>query len=56
VAPEAQQDANRVAQEIMRNYPAFMTSLHIEPRVHGLREAAVKQARRRFSAPFLPGS
>ncbi len=52
-AAEAQQDANRVAQEIMRNYPAFMTSLHIEPHVHGLQEATVSQARPLIRILFL---
>jgi putative ABC transport system permease protein len=52
-AAEAQQDANRVAQDIMRNYPAFMTSLHIEPRIHGLQEATVKQVRPLIRILFL---
>jgi predicted permease len=52
-AAQAQQDANRVAQEIMRNYPPFMTSLHIEPHLHGLQEATVKQARPLIRILFL---
>ena len=52
-AAEAQRDANRVAQEIMRNYPGFMTSLHIEPHVHGLQEATVGQARPMLRILFL---
>ena len=44
-AVQAKQDAHRVAQEIMRNYPSFMTSLHIDPRIHGLQEDTVRQAR-----------
>jgi putative ABC transport system permease protein len=42
---QAQSDAERVAQEIMRNYPAFMTSLHISPLVRPLHDEAVAQAR-----------
>ncbi len=52
-AARAQQDANRVAQEIMRNYPAFMTSLHITPHIHGLQESTVKQARPLIRILFL---
>ena len=29
---QAREDANRVAQETMRNYPAFMASLQHQPR------------------------
>ena len=50
---EAQQDAGRVAQEIMRNYPPFMASLRIEPHVHALREMTVKQARPLIRILFL---
>ncbi len=44
-AAQAQQDAERVAQEITRNYPAFMSSLHIGAVVHPLAEDTVAQAR-----------
>ncbi len=50
---QAQQDAMRVSQEIMRNYPAFMASLHIDTRVHGLREVTVQQARSLIRILFL---
>jgi len=52
-AAQAQQDVNRVAQQIMRNYPAFMASLHIEPHVHGLQEATVREARPLIRILFL---
>src|SRR5277367_4540594 len=35
---EATSDAERVAEETMRNYPAYMSSLHITARVRPLRE------------------
>jgi putative ABC transport system permease protein len=41
---QAQQDAERVAQEIMRNYPAFMSSFHISAIVRPLAEDSVAQA------------
>ncbi|MGB0075506.1 MAG: ABC transporter permease, partial [Terracidiphilus sp.] len=50
---QAQQDAERVAQEIMRNYPAFMTSLHISAIVHPLSEDTVAQARPLIRTLFL---
>jgi len=50
---QAQQDAERVAQEIMRNYPAFMTSLHISAMVHPLTEDTVAQARPLIRTLFL---
>ncbi|MGA7524195.1 MAG: ABC transporter permease [Acidobacteriaceae bacterium] len=50
---EAQQDANRVAQEIMRGYPAFMASLHISPIVRGLHEDVVAQAKPLVRTLFL---
>jgi len=37
-AVQAESDAERVAQEIMRNYPAFMTSLRIRAAVRSLHE------------------
>ncbi|HEX3436152.1 MAG TPA: ABC transporter permease [Pseudacidobacterium sp.] len=44
-AAQAQNDAERVAQEIMRNYPAFMASLHISSVVRPLQEETIEQAR-----------
>ena len=42
---QAQQDAERVAQEIVRNFPAFMASLSIRAVVRPLAEDTVEQAR-----------
>jgi predicted permease len=42
---QAQSDAERVAQDIMRNYPAFMASLHISSVVRPLQEETIEQAR-----------
>ncbi len=42
---QAQSDAERVAQEIMRGYPAFMASLHISSVVRPLQEETVEDAR-----------
>ncbi|MHB8302517.1 MAG: ABC transporter permease [Acidobacteriaceae bacterium] len=42
---QAQTDANRVAREIMRNYPAYMASLHITAVVRPLQQDTVAQAR-----------
>ena len=42
---QAQQDAERVSKQIMSNYPAFMTSLHISALVRPLAEDTVAQAR-----------
>jgi putative ABC transport system permease protein len=50
---QAQSDAERVAQEIMRNYPAFMTSLHISSVVRPLQEETVEQARPLVRTLFL---
>ena len=52
-AAQVQQDAERVAQDIMRNYPAFMTSLHIRAVVHPLAESTVAQARPMIRMLFL---
>ncbi|HEY1809107.1 MAG TPA: ABC transporter permease [Acidobacteriaceae bacterium] len=52
-AAEARDDANRVAQEIMRGYPAFMASLHISPIVRGLHDDTVAQARPLVRTLFL---
>jgi predicted permease len=50
---QAQDDAARVAQEIMRNYPAFMASLHISPVVRPLQEETVEQSRPLLRTLFL---
>lgn len=50
---QAQDDAERVALEIMRNYPAFMASLHISSVVRPLREETVAQARPLVRTLFL---
>ncbi len=42
---QAQSDAERVAQDIMRNYPAFMASLHISSVVRPLQEETIEGAR-----------
>jgi predicted permease len=44
-AEQAQSDAERVAQEIMRGYPAYMRSLRIHALVTPLREDTVERAR-----------
>ena len=44
-ASQAQQSAERVAKEIEKGYPSFMTSLHIDAVVHPLAEDTVSQAR-----------
>ena len=50
---EAESDAERAAQEIMRSYPAFMSSMHIQAVVRSLQEQAVEQARRPIRTLFL---
>ncbi len=52
-AAQAQQDAEQVAQQIMRGYPAFMTSLHISAVVHSLAEDTVVEARPLIRTLFL---
>jgi putative ABC transport system permease protein len=52
-AAQAREDADRVAQETMRNYPAFMASLRISPIVPGLHEDTVAQARPLVRTLFL---
>jgi predicted permease len=49
----AREDANRVAQQMMRNYPAFMASLRISPVVHGLHDDTIAQARPLIRTLFL---
>ena len=43
--PQAAQDADRVAKQIMRNFPARMSALHIQGAVRPLRDFAVADAR-----------
>jgi putative ABC transport system permease protein len=49
----AQSDVERVAEETMRSYPAFMSSLHIQAVVRSLHEETVEQARRLVHTLFL---
>jgi len=50
---QAREDANRVAQQTMRNYPAFMASLKISPLVRDLHEDTIAQARPLIRTLFL---
>ena len=50
---QAQQDAQRAAQEIMRNFPPALASLRIHPVVQRLDEATVAQARPLVRTLFL---
>jgi putative ABC transport system permease protein len=50
---QAQSDAERVAQEIMRNYPAMMASLHITAMIRPLQEETVAQTRPLLRTLFL---
>jgi putative ABC transport system permease protein len=50
---QAQGDAEGVAEETMRNYPAFMRSIHITANVQPLHEATVIDARPLLRALFL---
>ena len=52
-AAQAREDADRIAKETMRNYPAFMASLHISPIVPGLHEDTIAQARPLVRTLFL---
>jgi len=52
-AAQAEQDAGHVAQEITRNFPAFMSSLRIHAVVHPLQEDTVKEARPLVRTLFL---
>jgi predicted permease len=52
-AAEAVSDANRVAQETMRGYPAFMAGFRIHPVVRPLHEETVEQARPLVRTLFL---
>lgn len=50
---QARDDAERVAQETMRNYPAFMASLHIRPIIRSLRDETIGDARPLVRTLFL---
>jgi putative ABC transport system permease protein len=50
---QAQQDAQRVAEQTMHAYPPFMASLHIQASVHSLREETVYDARTLLRTLFL---
>ena len=52
-AAQATSDADRVARETMRNYPAYMAGLSIRPAVKPLREETVAQARPLVQTLFL---
>ena len=52
-AAQAEGDAQRVAEETMRSYPPFMSSLHIHAVVRSLREETVEQARLLVRTLFL---
>ena len=52
-AEQAQSDADRVAQDTMRDYPAFMRSLRIHAVVTPLHEDTVRQARPLLRTLFL---
>jgi putative ABC transport system permease protein len=50
---QAQEDAETVAQEIMRGYPAMMANLHINALVRPLREDTVEQTKPLLRTLFL---
>ena len=50
---QAQSDADRVAQEIMRGYPAEMANLHINALVRPLQNDTVQQSRSLLRTLFL---
>jgi predicted permease len=52
-AKQAQADAEAVAQEIMRNYPAMMANLRITALVRPLQEETIEQARPLLRTLFL---
>ncbi len=52
-AAEAREDADRVAKETMRNFPAFMAGLHISALVRNLHEDTITQARPLVRTLFL---
>jgi predicted permease len=51
--PQAAQDTDRVAQQIMRNFPASMSAIHIRGDVSSVREDAVSDARPLLRTLFL---
>ena len=54
ISPQrAQTDADRAAQEIVRNYPSFMSSVHMNAVVRPLNEETVEQARPLINMLFL---
>lgn len=50
---QAQQDAERVAQDINRNLPSFIASLHIDASVKSLHEETIYQARQLVRILFM---
>jgi predicted permease len=50
---QAQTDADRAAQQIVRNYPSFMSSVHMNAVVRPLKEETVEQARPLINMLFL---
>ena len=52
-AEEASSDAERVAEQTMRDYPAYMRSMHITARVRPLREQTVREAKALVTTLFL---
>jgi putative ABC transport system permease protein len=52
-AAQAQSDAERVAEETMRNYPPFLASMHISAVVRSLHEETVEEARQLVRTLFL---
>jgi putative ABC transport system permease protein len=52
-AAQAQQDAQRVAQETMKSYPPFMASFRIQSSVRSLREETIYQARQLVRILFM---
>jgi len=52
-AAQAQSDAERVAQDIMRSYPAFMASLRISSSVRPLHEETIEDAKPLVRTLFL---
>ena len=52
-AAQAQSDAQRVAEETMRNYPPFLASMRIRAVVRSLHEETVEQARQLVRTLFL---
>src|SRR5215472_1708925 len=52
-AAQAQQDAERVAEETMRSYPPFMSSMHIRASVKSLHDRTVSEARGLVRILFL---